>query len=215
MKTQNTFRMLVIGLCGLIGTNVALGQGVGNLGSLPTQFQSLVPITGWSVDSGNAAYPWVPVQISPTGPQWVKTFTGPNGQPFTAVPGQTFTLQELLEVAPTQSWTDWHEEILTPGWDWLPPSNLLANFVPAPGLTTVYTPGTMTSGGQVDFYFNPIAPGTQVVIRKMLIYVGTPGATFNGTLQIAQYPTPEPTTMGLMALGGAALLRRRRRVKGM
>jgi hypothetical protein len=201
---------------GLVVTAVVLGaataafaQGVGNLGSLPTQFTSPAPVIGWSVDSGIATNPWLPVQISPTGPQWVKTFSGPNGQPFTAVPGQTFTLQELLVIAPTQSWTDWHEHILTPGWDWVQPTLFMANFAPPPGLSTVFTPGTPSVGGAVDFYFNPLAPGTLLDIRKTLQYTGTPGVAFNGTIQIAEYPTPEPATLSLLALGGLAVLRRR------
>jgi hypothetical protein len=194
----------------------ALAQGVGNLGSLPTQFQSPVPIAGWSVDSGNAASPWVPVQISPTGPQWVKTFSAPNGQPFTAFPGQTFTLQELLVIAPPLSWTDWHEHILTPGWDWVQPTVFLANvpppgLSPPPGLTTVYTPGNLSTGGTVDFYFNPLAPGTLIDIRKTLQYNGPAGAIFNGTLQIAEYPTPEPASLVMLAVGGLLVRRRRAR----
>lgn len=209
MKSQTSLRMLIVGLCGVIGANAALGQGVGNLGSLPTQFQSPQPIVGWSVDSGIATNPWVPVQISPTGPQWVKTFTAPNGQPFTAVPGQTFTLQELLVIAPTQSWTDWHEHILTPGWDWVAPTVFMANFATPPGMTTVHTPGTMTTGGALDFYFNPLVPGTLLDIRKTLMYVGQPGVVFTGTLQIAEYPTPEPATLAMLGLGGLAALKRR------
>src|SRR5512138_368925 len=107
MKMEKRKTILTSLLISSVATCSALAQGVGNLGSLPTQFSSPAPISGWSVDSGNAASPWIPVQISPTGPQWVKTFSAPNGQPFTAVPGQTFSLQELLQIAPTQSWTDW------------------------------------------------------------------------------------------------------------
>ncbi len=210
MKAQNRIRWLAMGSIGLVASQVALAQGVGNLGSLPTQFPSPVPVVGWSVDSGNAANPWLPVQINPAGPQWIKTFSGPNGQPFTAVPGQTFTLQELLVIAPPLSWTDWHEQILTPGWDWVQPTVFLANFANPPGLTTVHTPGSMTTGGTLDFYFNPLAPGTLLDIRKTLQYNGPPGAIFNGTLQIAQYPTPEPASLGLLALGGLAVARRRR-----
>lgn len=192
-------------------TSAALAQGVGNLGSLPTQISSSQqPLTGWSVDSGIATNPWVPVQIDPNGPQWVKTLSGPNGQPFVAVPGQTFTLQELLVVAPTLPWTDWHEDILTPGWDWVPPSVLLANGVPAAGLTSVITPGNNVVGGSIDFYFNSLAPGTQVIIRKNLQYTGTPGVAFIGTVQVAEYPTPEPASLGLLGIGSLLVLRRRR-----
>ncbi len=191
--------------------SAVFGQGVGNLGSLPTQFSSPAPITGWSVDSGIPTNPWLPVQFDPNGPQWVKTFTGSNGQPIVAVPGQTFTLQELLVVAPTLSWSDWHEHIITPGWDWVAPTALFANGVPAGGLTTVITPGSMTAGGSIDFTFNPLVPGTQVIIRKLLQYTSTSGTVFTGKVDIAQYPTPEPASLGLLGLGGLLLMRRRTR----
>jgi hypothetical protein len=211
MKTQNMFMLSIVVLISAVSSQTALAQGVGNLGSLPTQFFSPAPITGWSVDSGNAANPWLPVQIDPNGPQWVKTFTGANGQPITAAPGQTFTLQELLVVAPTQSWTDWHEHILTPGWDWVSPTLFLANFAPPGGLNTVVTPGTISAGGAIDFTFNPLAPGTLIDLRKTLQYTGTPGVVFTGKIQIAEYPTPEPASLGLLTLGGLVALRRRRR----
>jgi hypothetical protein len=210
MKARNRITFVVVASIGVTISQMAFAQGVGNLGSLPTQFQSPVPITGWSVDSGNASNPWLPVQINTSGPPWIKTFTGPNGQPFTAVPGQTFTLQELLVIAPPQSWTDWHEHILTPGWDWVQPTLFLANFAAPPGLSTVHTPGNASVGGALDFYFNPLAPGTLLDIRKTLQYVGQPGATFTGTIQIAEYPTPEPASLGLMTLGGLLIARRRR-----
>ncbi len=209
MKSRSMLSLLIVAAAALAASQTALAQGVGNLGSLPTQFSSPVPIFGWTVDSGNANNPWIPVQIDPNGPSWVKTFSGSNGQPFTAVPGQTFSFQEFLVIAPTQSWTDWHERILTPGWQWIQPTAFLVNGTPAPGLTTVITPGGPTAGGVVDFYFNPLAPGTQIIVRKVLEYVGQPGAAFYGTVQIEQYPTPEPASLLTLLGGGLVMLRRR------
>ncbi|HPD31982.1 MAG TPA: PEP-CTERM sorting domain-containing protein [Phycisphaerae bacterium] len=207
---KNVHAFSIAALIIAVGSQMSLAQGVGNLGSLPTLFLSPAPITGWSVDSGNATSPWLPVQIDPNGPQWGKTFTGLNGQPIVAVPGQTFTLQELLVVAPTQSWEDWHEHILTPGWEWVQPTVFLANFAPPPGLNTVVTPATPTSGGKIDFTFNPLVPGTLIDIRKTLKYDDPTGAVFTGKIEIAQFPTPEPATLGLLMLGGLLALRRRR-----
>lgn len=208
MKTSKNLTLSAAVL--LVAAPILFAQGVGNLGSLPTLFTSPVPITGWSVDSGNAANPWLPVQIDPNGPQWVKTFTGANGQPITAVPGQTFTLQELLVVAPTQSWEDWHEHILTPGWEWVQPTVFFANFAPPAGLNTVVTPGTPTTGGKIDFTFNPLVPGTLIDIRKTLQYNGPAGTVFTGKIDIAQFPTPEPGSL-LMLVGGSLLVLKRRR----
>ncbi|MDM8009129.1 MAG: PEP-CTERM sorting domain-containing protein [Phycisphaerae bacterium] len=212
MKTHKPFTWSILAVTITVGPQMSFAQGVGNLGSLPNLFLSPVPITGWSVDSGIPTNPWLPVQIDPTGPQWVKTFTGQNGQPIVAVPGQTFTLQELLVVAPTQSWEDWHEHILTPGWEWVQPTVFFANFAPPPGLNTVVTPGTLTSGGKIDFTFNPLVPGTLIDIRKTLQYVGPAGTVFTGKIEIAEFPTPEPASLGLLMLGGLFVLGRRRRI---
>jgi hypothetical protein len=206
-----TASVIALGMC---VAPAAFGQGVGNLGSLPTFFWGAgTPLVGWSVDSGNPANPWIPVQLSPTGPQWVKTLVGSTGTGGVvyANPGDTFTLQELLVVAPAQSWTDWHEHILTPEWDWASPTVILANGVPAPGLNTVITPATLTTGGSIDFTFNALAPGTLIDIRKTLKYTGLSGLTFASKVEIAEYPTPEPATLALLGLGGAIALRRQNR----
>ncbi len=193
----------------VVAATAAFGQGVGNLGSLPTQFQAPVPIGGWNVADATGGP--IPVQLDPNGGPWIKNLTGLGGQPFSAVPGQTFFLNESLSIAPSLPWTDWHEQILNPGWDWVAPIAFLANGAPPAGLSGVHTPGNSTVGGSVDFYFNPLAVGTKIDIRKTLIYNGINGAVFTGTLQIAEFPTPEPASLGMLALGGIALLRRHRR----
>ncbi|MGQ9650507.1 MAG: hypothetical protein ACUVXJ_10390 [Phycisphaerae bacterium] len=126
----------------------------------------------------------MPVQIDPNGPQWGETFTGLNGQPIVAATGQTFALQELLVVAPTQSWEEWHEHILTPGWEWVQPTVFLANFATPAGLNTVVTPGTPTRVGKIDFTFNPLILGTLIDIRKTLQYVDPTGAVFTGKIEM-------------------------------
>jgi len=43
-----------------------------------------------------------------------------------------------------------------------------------------------------------------------LVWVGTPGVIgFNGYIDVAQYPTPEPASVGLLALGGLLVFKRR------
>lgn len=188
---------------------VAWGQGVGNVGSLPNVFQQTTAFPGWDLTGGTP----LPVVRDPNGPKWVKHLVDPNGGPFVAQPGQTFPVHELLQIAGNLSWTDWHEEILTPGWQWVNPTSFLGNFTLPSNLVTTYQPPTTTSGGIVSFNFDPLAPGTLVDIRKTLQYVGTPGTVFVGTVEVAEYPTPEPATLSLLALGGLALLRRRRQAQ--
>jgi MYXO-CTERM domain-containing protein len=192
----------------------AFAQGVGNLGSLPAFFPGTgVPISGWSIDSGNSSNPWIPVQLDPNGSPWTKTLVGDmniGGGVVYANPGDTFSVQELLMVAPTQSWTDWHEDLLSPEWDWLGPTTLLANGLPAPGLSFSTTPATLVSGGTIDFTFNPLPPGTQVTIQKTLHYAGLSGQMYASKVIVSENPTPEPATAALLALGGLAVVRRRR-----
>jgi hypothetical protein len=128
----------------------------------------------------------------------------------------THTLSEFLQVGPGPSWTDWHENILTPGWDW--------------GNVSIVTPGVVgptnlvinQAGPSVDFFFDPLPPGTNVLIRKQLHFSGQPNTTMqadflagNYEIRVAEYPTsvPEPTALPLvgLALAGFAMVRLRRR----
>ena len=215
MKAQNLIKLSVVASVSLMISQFALAQGVGNLGSLPTQFPQTGTPPGWIVTS--TAGP-IPVVLDPLGPAWGKSFTDPNGGNFfyppTSPPNNPpLNVQEFLVVAPNSPpWTDWHEDVIginasgAPdlGWSWANPT-MRVNGLPAPGLTT------SLSGNNVSFFFNPIFPGDQVIIRKQLVYSGPAGAAFNGTLAIHEYPTPEPATLGLLGLGGAAMLRRRSR----
>ncbi|MCY2929707.1 MAG: PEP-CTERM sorting domain-containing protein [Planctomycetota bacterium] len=209
----NTRTISIVIVLILLAAPGAFAQGVGNLGSLPNLFPGVgVPVTGWSIDSGNPTYPWIPVQLDPNGPAWGKILVGDmniGGGVVYANPGDTFTVQELLEVSPTLPWTDWHESLLSPEWDWIAPTTLLANGLPAPGLTIATTPATLATGGTIDFTFNSLPPGTLVTIQKTLRYTGLSGVPFASKVIVSEYPTPEPATLSLLALGALAILRRR------
>lgn len=204
MNTKRTMAVVCAGAV-LLATGLVQAQGVGNLGALPSSILMDPNGTGWFIGTYG-------VIRDPNGPKWLKNLENHNGGPFVAPPGQTFTVQESLYIEGNLPWMDWHEEILTPGWEWAPPSVLFANGVPAPGLSISYIPGNTTQGGSIHFDFSSLAPGTKVDIRKQLQYVGgADGTAFFGTVQIAEYPTPEPASVGLLALGSLLALRRRRR----
>jgi hypothetical protein len=211
----HSIRNICIGISiSLCAAQVASAQGVGNLGSLPTQFQTGTPANGWTVMSSTGP---IPVSLDPTGPVWGKSFTGPNGGPFfyppTSPNNPALPVTEILQVAGGLPWTDWHEDVIgidasgapDPGWSWANPF-ILVNGQPASNLTIA---GVGT--GNLSFYFDPVLPGSIIQIRKDLVYSGPAGAVFTGTLAVHEYPTgvPEPTTLGLLALGGLCALRRR------
>jgi hypothetical protein len=194
-------KFLVVASISLAVAQMALAQGVGNPGSLPTQFETTAQPTGWVV--ADAAGGPIPVSLDPGGPVWGKNFTGPGGGPFFQPAfGPALPVQEFLIVDGNRPWTDWHEDVLDPDWSWANPS-ILVNGVPATNLSI------SMSGGSLSFYFDPIAPGSQVIIRKELVYNGQPGQTFIGTLPIHEYPTPEPASLALLCIGGLYALRRR------
>jgi hypothetical protein len=193
----------------LVAATGVLAQGVAPpLGGSATTY----PLTtnGWDILDPSGT-PQVVVR-DPLGQPWYKDLATTPG--VVVLPGSVFKVHELLTVGGNLSWSDWHEQILTPGWEWLPASNLLANGVPAPGLTVTTTPGTSTLGGSIDYTFGSLAPGTLVDISKAIVYSGTglpaPTPPFFGSIRVAEFPTPEPATLGLLALGGLAVLRRRR-----
>ncbi len=203
MKAQSSIKCVVIVAFTLAVSQAALAQGVGNLGSLPTQFATSTPPNGWTVIDATGAP--IPVVLDPAGPVWGKNFTGPNGGPFSyPALAPPLPVQELLVVSGNLPWTDWHEQLLDPNWSWANPT-ILVNGAPPPGLTI------SLSGGNLSYFFNPVAPGSLIDIRKDLVYNGVPGTVFSGTLPIHEYPTgvPEPASISLFCIGGLLALRRR------
>ena len=79
---------------------------------------------------------------------------------------------------------------------------LLVGGLPAPGLTI-----TGAGTGSLSFFFNSLAPGTVIDIRKDLVWNGVFGTSFTGVLPIHEYPTPEPASIGLLSIGGLLALR--------
>ncbi len=181
------------------GGGSALAQGVGNLGQLPVAIQPSG--NGWVITDPNGLP--LPVVRDPLGPVWHKDLFGDAAG---VLGGVTYTLQEQLVVAGNLTWSDWHEDILTPGWTWSNPILLVNGNIPA-GYSVVNT------GASVSFYFNPIAPGSIVDIRKDLVYTGPVPAVFP-SISVDQYPTPEPASALLLGAGGLLLRRRRKAFHG-
>ena len=202
MKMQRVALLVSVVICSLLWVaEPAAGQGVGNLSSLPTTFP-IFPPDHFDIFDPATGGP-IPVVLDPQGSPWIKNL---DLGPIVAVPGQPFTIHEVLQVAGNLPWTDWHEQFLTPDFAWLPPASLTVNGAPPPSL--VISP----LGPNIDFTWanNPTPPGGIIDIFKTFTYTGPAGTAFQGVIRVAEFPTPEPGSLGLLSVAGLLALRRRR-----
>jgi hypothetical protein len=171
----------------------------------------------WTV--GSAGNP-VNIALDPSAGPWVKTLMGFNGAVINAddtgyVFPAMYWYTENIHIGGALSWTDWHEDISTPGWYISLVSITLADGSTPGGLTWSYTAADWQNhGGGLDLYFNSLTPGHTLTIQKQLWWIGDPnvqGDLFSGFITMNQYPTPEPATLGLLAMGLSAMYLRRRR----
>src|SRR5262249_44366622 len=137
--------------------------------------------TGWVIDDGSfgsgGPIGLQPVAFDPAAGPWHKKLTGGLGLDFAASDTGSgalmiFSVVETLTVSGTKPWTDWHERVMQPGWRWQDdragsgePVFEFTSGVPVPGQSITFTPATASEGGQIDFKFDPIAPGTNIRIR--------------------------------------------------
>lgn len=212
-----------VGFCALILGNswasLALAQTIiaGTGDGPPTEF--VVPFSpgdgSWSLDTK--------LIFDPAAPGMIKSFEAPRtlrgdriglvgSQPVVFPINEEFFLDSLSKEV-----TDWHEIILTPGWVWVLPGTA--------GLPTEIS--LITRDGQ-NWPWLPIDPGNtdpQVIsvifeaidaghvldIHKGLLWVGTPDNPIWGdspdelAILVREYPTPEPSSWLLAAIGMTTL----------
>ncbi len=189
----------------------AFGQGVG--GNSPTNTTYTIqriyttpeePLE-WGARVGSWGNP-IGVELDPFGPVWSKGFNTNTGEPI--LPGERIAISETLLVQGARPWTGWGARILTDGFAWydsggFPAFTVLRNDgsgSPVPGLSVQYI------GPAAIGVFNPLMAGASVQVFETVIYTGT--QPFSGTLQLEQFPIPEPSTLLSFVL--LALLLRRR-----
>ncbi len=170
--------------------------------------------------------------FDPTAPPMTKFFETPRqvtGAPIIldSQQPQPFTIWEYFSLFPgtpggpptSMPVADWHEEIATPGWEWVLPGDprFPGLFPPGDSLITqdgqpwpwefIPHPDGTTDPGRLWVKFPPIDPGHVLDIHKALLWVGTDTQRFWGDgpnqtgIVVLEYPTPEPSSFLLAAFG--------------
>jgi hypothetical protein len=181
------------------GNGASGGEGPGWVSEHP--FGS----SGWFVEGAGGE--GIGIYYDPNAGPWHKNLGVPPGG-FTV--GGVYWILEKPKVAafpasnpPGPPWTDWHETILSLGFQWFADANHPWSFASdQAGLGATWTFGA----GLADFYFTPTANvGTTLTITKYVRYVG--GGFPNQPLTIGEFPTiPEPSTIVLLGVSAIGLL---------
>jgi hypothetical protein len=183
--------------------------------------------------------------FDPKAPPMTKAFQSPIGstggpilldatQPFPFPIWENFFLipPGTAGAPGSQAVSDWHEEIITPGWEWvLPGDPRFPNLFP-PGQTLITRNGApwdsfpiphpdgTDNPSRVWVKFPPIEPGNILDVHKGLLWVGTldnriwgDDPTTERQILVFEYPTPEPSSVALALLGGMGLVVVARRLR--
>jgi hypothetical protein len=169
--------------------------------------------------------------FDPAAPPMTKDFGTPrlpSGAPILLDSLQPFPflVTEFFGIAGDQPGTppghpvsDWHERIVTPGWEWVLPGDARFPVLFPAGTSLITRDGTPwpweplpgSGPAEVNVAFPPIDPSHILDIHKALLWVGTdtqriwgddPGET---AIIVVEYPTPEPSSFVLGALGLAGI----------
>ena len=149
-----------------------------------------VLLASWLVGEENDR---IPIGFDPNAGPWVKILPVPNfGSPQTPAvpPGFTDDLHEFIVIGGNVDWTDWHEQIQTPGWVF---QDVFITINPNSQNPIVLGP---FSGTSIDVLFpEPLPPGTEINIDKIVLCDPNlaPSGCFGAFIEIWEWPTVPPT----------------------
>ena len=108
-------------------------------------------------------------------------------------------------MGPGPNWIDWHEEILTPGWEWTfgditDPTDPTGASIP--GLTVSFGPAG-NPPNVIWFDFDPLVPGTPIDIWKEIHCIDPNSCS--SPIQIAEFPTIVPLPAAVWLFGSGLL----------
>ncbi len=206
--------VVLLSIQGVLAQGIPAGVG----GPPPSDFEGTLN----GVHVGSEANP-IKIEIVPDGDPWLKVFTVDVGTGGIG-PGLVIPVSEHFQIFPPADGglplplTDWHEEVHTPYWTWLGGTLTIGSDPPIDGVTGG------PQGAATNIWFDlpmGVTPGPDnpidVFIHKELVYQGPPASTAPVVIEVSEYPTvPEPATMAMLAMGGAAMMlggTRRRRVR--
>lgn len=140
----------------------------------------------------------------------IQIFYNPNAGPWQKIFGNfvaPLTINEAIQIAAGgPNWTDWEEQILTPGWVWAGGGSLSI-------LGDGTYNGTLSADQQtVSFLFPAQGVGTNLIINKVLQWNGQGLPQMPVTIN--QWPTvPEPSTVLMLLMAGICGMTLWRRIK--
>jgi hypothetical protein len=151
---------------------------------------------------------------SDAGP-WIKNLRTPGN----SSPEMEYLLVEVVRVGERLAWTDWHEEILTPGWEWnwgtllpIPTHDWDElddyDLRDHPRLRDLLVWGDI-SGNGIDFSFDPLEPYSWLLVVKGLSLSDAdslPGIDCASQwISVAEHPSAVPVPAAVWLLGSGLI----------